>query len=217
MMAPMKDHFMVILVFCIAILVLAPPSSGVATSSDSLTITGYILPHTTPVANFTANQTTGYAPLSVRFTDLSAGNPTEWEWDFENDGIIDDTIPNPVHTYAMPGTYSVSLTVRNTEGSDTEIKLNYIHVQEPDPAVRIEALKGYIQELPIPRWAQWFLIAPLDRALNQLEKGHSRPAINQMNVFINFVDLLKRFGTISPGQAAYMRGEARAIIDLIEG
>jgi len=35
-----------------------------------------------PVANFTANVTSGTAPLSVRFTDLSLNIPTGWAWYF---------------------------------------------------------------------------------------------------------------------------------------
>ena len=40
----------------------------------------------------------GYAPLSVQFTDLSQ-NAITWRWDFENDGNIDSLEKNPVHTY----------------------------------------------------------------------------------------------------------------------
>ena len=35
-----------------------------------------------PIANFTANVTSGTAPLAVQFTDTSSGSPTEWNWDF---------------------------------------------------------------------------------------------------------------------------------------
>ncbi|MDG6250626.1 kelch repeat-containing protein, partial [Methanocalculus sp.] len=35
-----------------------------------------------PVANFTANTTTGHQPLGVQFTDTSTGTPTGWAWYF---------------------------------------------------------------------------------------------------------------------------------------
>ena len=38
-----------------------------------------------PIANFSANTTEGFAPLSVQFTDLSE-NATSVSWDFNNDG-----------------------------------------------------------------------------------------------------------------------------------
>lgn len=76
----------------------------------------------TPVASFTANQTTGYAPLTVSFTDTSTNTPTSWAWDFNRDGIVDNTTQNPVYTFTVPGTYEVNLTVTNGAGSSTTVK-----------------------------------------------------------------------------------------------
>jgi len=84
-----------------------------------------------PVANFSANVTAGDAPLIVAFTDESTGSPTEWAWDFEDDGIIDSTEQNPVWTYTAPGTYTVGLTVSNDAGTDTSVKTDYITVTDP--------------------------------------------------------------------------------------
>jgi hypothetical protein len=67
-------------------------------------------------ANFTANVTSGTAPLAVRFTDASTGVPTTWNWSF-GDGAS-STVQHPVHTYTMAGTYNVSLNVTNVAGSD---------------------------------------------------------------------------------------------------
>lgn len=55
----------------------------------------------------------GHAPLTVNFTDQSVGHPeiTNWEWDFNNDGIIDSYEQHPQWTYTDPGEYYVSLTV----------------------------------------------------------------------------------------------------------
>ena len=66
------------------------------------------------VAQFTANPTSGNAPLTVQFTDTSftddpAGVQT-WAWDLDGDGNTDSTAQNPSFTYT-PGLYSVSLTV----------------------------------------------------------------------------------------------------------
>ena len=94
-----------------------------------------------------------------------------------------------------PGIYTVTLQVKNAVGSDTEVKLRYITVKESDAQIRIEALKQYIHWLPYPAWSKWFLTMPLDRALDQLEKGHGKPAIIQMKVFIGSVEL--------PGQVPY--------------
>jgi uncharacterized repeat protein (TIGR01451 family) len=73
-----------------------------------------------PIANFSTNVSSGYAPLSVRFTDKSQ-NAETWSWDFNNDGSIDSTDTNPVYTYFTQGTYTVNLTVSNVNGSVSKI------------------------------------------------------------------------------------------------
>jgi len=80
------------------------------------------------VADFEANPTSGKAPLDVTFTDKSTGNPTSWEWDFDNDGNVDSTVQNPTHTYSNPGWYTVKLTVSDGATSDTCVKERYILV-----------------------------------------------------------------------------------------
>jgi trimeric autotransporter adhesin len=71
-----------------------------------------------PIANFSANVTEGYAPLSIKFTDHSQ-NATGWSWDFNNDGSSESNETNPIYTYNNPGTYTVNLAVRNTNGTDS--------------------------------------------------------------------------------------------------
>ncbi len=64
-----------------------------------------------PVAAFSASPTSGYAPLTVKFTDKSTGSLTSWKWSF-GDGTY-STQKNPSHTYSKAGKYTVSLTVKN--------------------------------------------------------------------------------------------------------
>jgi len=80
------------------------------------------------VADFEATPTQGTAPLDVTFTDLSTGNPTSWEWDFDNDGVTDSTDQNPSWTYNSSGWYTVKLTVSDGTNSDTCVKEKYILV-----------------------------------------------------------------------------------------
>jgi PKD repeat protein len=74
---------------------------------------------TVPVASFTANPSSGQAPLTVGFTDTSSGSPTSWAWDFTSDGTTDSTAQDPTHVYQSPGTFTAELTVTNDAGSDT--------------------------------------------------------------------------------------------------
>jgi PKD repeat protein len=53
----------------------------------------------------------------VTFTDLSYYEPATWTWDF-GDGAT-STEQNPVHAYTQDSTYTVCLTVSNTNGSHT--------------------------------------------------------------------------------------------------
>jgi len=79
-----------------------------------------------PVAGFTANTTSGDAPLVVAFIDNSTGAES-WFWTFGDDETSSER--NPVHTYTTPGTYTVTLMVTNAAGSDSATKT--IVVTEP--------------------------------------------------------------------------------------
>ena len=102
-------------------------------ASDSVTVTEE--PGGRPTAEFSADPTSCCAPLTVSFTDLSNpnGQPiTAWSWSF-GDGAT-STAQNPSHVYDTPGSYSVSLTVTNACGSDTDTKTEYIQVGGPPTA-----------------------------------------------------------------------------------
>lgn len=77
-------------------------------------------------ANFTASTTSGCSPLVVNFNDQSTGNPASWFWDFGNGATA--TLQNPSTTYFVPGTYTVALTVKNGQGSNTLTRTQYITV-----------------------------------------------------------------------------------------
>ena len=84
-----------------------------------------------PVADFTGTPTSGYRPLTVKFTDLSTNSPTSWSWDFGDGDSTNATVQNPIHTYNSAGTYTVELTATNGGGSDSEEKEDYITVVTP--------------------------------------------------------------------------------------
>ncbi|HOF96847.1 MAG TPA: PKD domain-containing protein, partial [Methanoculleus sp.] len=90
---------------------------------------------TVPTARFTANVTSGPAPLAVRFADASTGDPDSWFWDF-GDGE-NSAERSPTHTYTTPGTYTANLTVANAAGSNSATAT--IIVQE---AGAVEIVRG---------------------------------------------------------------------------
>lgn len=89
-----------------------------------------------PVANFTADVTSGCAPLTVRFTDQSTGNPTAWNWEFSNGTL--SSARNPVITFSTPGTYSVRLVVQSPTGIGQIERIDYITVN-PSPTANFVA------------------------------------------------------------------------------
>lgn len=70
-----------------------------------------------PVANFSADGTSGCSPFKVNFFDQSTGNPVSWHWDLGNGTI--STKKDPSGVYISPGTYQVKLTITNTNGGNS--------------------------------------------------------------------------------------------------
>jgi uncharacterized protein YneR len=76
---------------------------------------------------FSGTPTSGTAPLTVKFTDTSAGSWTSWSWDFGDGGT--STLQNPSHTYTTAGTYNVHMNAIIPRNSSTSYTRNkYITV-----------------------------------------------------------------------------------------
>ena len=91
-----------------------------------------ILRSYTPVqADFTAWPTSGVAPLTVVFTNTSAGGYTASLWNF-GDGIT-STQTSPTHTYTETGSYTVTLVVSGLGEMDTLVRPNYVTVSAAVP------------------------------------------------------------------------------------
>jgi len=73
------------------------------------------------VSKFSPDPSSGKAPLTVRFTDRSVGGPTAWAWDF-GDGTTAN-VQNPTHTYTTVGSYDVKLTVTRDTVTDSSVQV----------------------------------------------------------------------------------------------
>jgi len=95
-----------------------------------------------PTADFEATPSSGNIPLYAAFRDMSTRGTapiTEWTWDFGDDSAASHE-RNPNHTYQIPGTYTVSLRVRASDGrEDTEIKEDYINATIAAPTADFSA------------------------------------------------------------------------------
>ena len=120
-------------------------NSDAAIKTDLITVT--VAPPPPPIADFSANPTSGTTPLTVNFTDSSAGDITSWVWDF-GDGNS-STSQNPTHNYTVAGTYTVKLTAKGPGGSDSWTESNYITVSPsnpPPPQAGLVAAYGFEEE-----------------------------------------------------------------------
>lgn len=79
-----------------------------------------------PNAYFAASQTISCPGSAVQFTDYSAGQPTQWAWTFTGGNPASSAQQNPLVVYNSPGTYPVTLTATNANGSNTRTINSYI-------------------------------------------------------------------------------------------
>jgi PKD repeat protein len=84
-----------------------------------------------PDADFYANETSIDVGERTDFFDDSSEDPHTWSWEFAGGYPSTSSVQNPQNIrYDAPGDYMVKLTVWNDDGSDFEIKYNYIHVAD---------------------------------------------------------------------------------------
>ncbi len=81
------------------------------------------------IARFVADTTVIPVGSSITFSDLSAGAPSSWFWEFEGGTPSKSTsqLPGSV-TYNRAGVFNVMLTVTNQYGTDSLVRENYIRV-----------------------------------------------------------------------------------------
>ena len=82
-------------------------------------------------ADFLANNTRARVRDTIKFTDASAGSPPTLEWTFEGGIPATFTGVGPVDViYPDTGTFDVTLRVTSSEGTSTEVKEDYITINE---------------------------------------------------------------------------------------
>lgn len=93
-------------------------TTGVCSDTAQITIT--VQTCATPNAAFTASATTVCVGAPVNFTDNSTGGPTSWSWTFPSGTPGSATTQNVTGvTWSAAGTYTVTLTASNTNGSNS--------------------------------------------------------------------------------------------------
>lgn len=140
---------------------------------------------TTPVASFTSNNTTICVGQSVQFTNTSTGQPTSYSWSFTGGSPTTSTLQNPVITYNNVGTYAVSLTVTNANGTNVANQTNYITVVGNSGAP-LPLIEGFAATtFPPTGWTSINLDATDTTWMRSATVGNAPTAGNSM-VFLNF-------------------------------
>ncbi len=86
-----------------------------------------------PVAQFSTNTTDYWIERPIAFTDTTTGDgPLAYQWNF-GDATGNFTANNPTHAFALPGNYTVVLTVTDFDGDIAVSKLNVTVGGDPAP------------------------------------------------------------------------------------
>jgi len=90
-------------------------------------------------ANFTVTPEKPVSNQTILFTSTSQGIISEYTWDFGDDNITTTTVSTINHTYAEPGNYTVTLTIRKGISNSTSktITVYYITDLNQDRTVNI--------------------------------------------------------------------------------
>ncbi|NOT38104.1 MAG: PKD domain-containing protein, partial [Saprospiraceae bacterium] len=84
-----------------------------------------------PKVNFTSDVIKGCAPFTVNFLDRSSVDVIEWSWQFESGTPLTSAQKNPSVKFNKAGRYTVKLSVRNGNGTNSATKLRYVEVISP--------------------------------------------------------------------------------------
>jgi PKD repeat protein len=121
-------------------------NSDTETKSAYMTVLGGGL---APVSEFSASTTTVLPNGVINYTDLSTGNPTQWNWSFPGGSPSSSATQNPTITYATNGSYDVTLTITNAQGNNTMTKSSYITVSDADFCIASGGCEEHISKVEI--------------------------------------------------------------------
>jgi PKD repeat protein len=141
-------------------------------SANAVPISGgnIVVPHTGGAGNQPPNANFSHAAsgLIVPFTDLSTdpgGAVTAWAWNFGDGGS--STAKNPTHSYAVAGTYNVTLNVTDNEGA-TNATIKQVTVSDGGSAgeMYIGGMSGSVTAANGNKWDAEVTILVLDESGN---------------------------------------------------
>ena len=107
------------------------------------TVTQEIEIRSVPVASFTADPTSGCAPLTVQLTNTTTAFEPSYQWILTGADQDTSSQEDPIITYSTPGTYSITLIATNDTGTDTLTMTDVIEVfANPDASFSVDTTSG---------------------------------------------------------------------------
>lgn len=158
-------------------------------------------------ALFEADLITTSVGCAINFFDLSEGVPTSWQWTFTGADPSTSNEKNPQDiNYISAGVYDVTLTVSNSEGTDTQTISGYIEVAEasaPDVVFTVSETSicagSSVQFIDLstacPTTWQWSFNPPFVNYLNGTNSISQNPEVSFMEETDYTVTLVVGNGT----------------------
>lgn len=126
-------------------------------TSTNLTATGVNTSTVcSPVADFYAETPQVCVNSNINFIDnTNLAAATSWSWTFPGGTPASSTDQFPTVQYASPGTYSVTLTVSNANGSDSDTKNSYIVVVPTTADITVPNFTEGFESLTLNGASNW--------------------------------------------------------------
>lgn len=147
--------------------------------TSNLTATGANATASLCKADFISDQTIVCAGSPIEFTDASYHAPSGWSWTFQGGIPATSTSQNPTVTYSTPGTYSVSLSATNSNGTVSETKTQYVTVLPTTGIPPLQEGFEFTSNLPT---ANWFLNNPQELGSFELTNTAAKSGNNSVVV-----------------------------------
>lgn len=100
-----------------------------------------------PIAEFRASALAACTNTNITFQDQSYNSSVDgtwtWNWSFPGGTPSSSTIQNPIISYSSPGSYSATLNVSNSVGSNVKTKSNYIYINTSSPTLISPVVEGF--------------------------------------------------------------------------
>jgi PKD repeat protein len=125
------------------------------TDSDTVTVDVWGLP---PIAVITANPPRTFTGISIRFDGASSHDPdgviVNYSFDFDDGAVMEGTAVFRDHTYAVAGTYNVTLSVRDDDGN-TSVAWAVVVVDPPTKEPNWKPLVALLFSITLGLLGMW--------------------------------------------------------------